>query len=424
MESGAEPLSNDLRDRFPVLHLLDGMRIALQFPQLLLATAAVLILGLGQWAIDRLPFAPRVENSAWAWEEPLVTTTDGSSAAASCVRLLAAPYRSVAEPAVGLLRLQNSWSSAAYFWTRLLWGVTVWAFFGAAISRVAAVSFAVDRTIGPVTAAKFAGRRFLSLLTAPLLPVGGLLVLWLLLTVGGWIGEIPQAGPVIVGVFWFLALAVGFVAALIVVGLFTSWPLMAPTISTEDSDAFDGFSRSFGYVFSRPRQWIGVFLASVIYGTVCVAVVLGLALLVVHLAVWGVSSGMNARDLSAMTADSPFPVFFESNPDNEATTSSAAVSLTQFWLSAASLLIHGFAASLFWTLATIGYFLLRKSDDATALDEVFLTEEDEPDDLLPLVGVAGSEQPVIERPLEKDPGGSSDGEETKQQREPERAEDE
>ena len=39
-------------------------------------------------------------------------------------------------------------------------------------------------------------------------------------------------------------------------------------------------------------------------------------------------------------------------------------------------------------LAFLGHqrsFLLRKADDATALDEVFLTDEPEPDDLLPLV---------------------------------------
>jgi hypothetical protein len=69
------------------------------------------------------------------------------------------------------------------------------------------------------------------------------------------------------------------------------------------------------------------------------------------------------------------------------------------WLSALSLLLVGFVFSYFWTASTIIYFLLRKSDDATELDEVYRPEEEERDDLLPLVGVAASGQPPIERPL-------------------------
>jgi hypothetical protein len=314
------------------------------------------------------------------------------------VNLFAAPYRSVAEPAVGLLRLEQEWAPAAYHWTRLLWALAVWALFGAAITRLAAVSFAADRTLGLKTVSLFAGRRFLSYFTAPLLPVAGIAFLWLLLMLGGLIGAIPSAGPYLVGIFWFLALAVGFVAALILVGVLGGWPLMAPAISTEDSDAFDGFSRSFSYVFSRTRQWATLIVAAAAYGILLTAAVAALAWLVVHLTVWGIAAGMSLTDAGALTADSPLSkggAVSEDVPDS-------AASFAQFWLNAASLVVHGFAASLFWTLATVSYFLLRQSDDATSLDEVYLNPEDEPDDLLPLVGVAASEQPVIERPLEKD----------------------
>jgi hypothetical protein len=66
------------------------------------------------------------------------------------------------------------------------------------------------------------------------------------------------------------------------------------------------------------------------------------------------------------------------------------------------LLIAGFVASYFWTASTVIYLLLRQVDDATDFHEVAVPEEKETDDLLPLVGVAASEQPVIERPAQGD----------------------
>jgi hypothetical protein len=66
------------------------------------------------------------------------------------------------------------------------------------------------------------------------------------------------------------------------------------------------------------------------------------------------------------------------------------------------LLVSGFLASYFWTAITVIYLLLRQVDDATDFHEVSLPDEKETDELLPLVGVAASEQPLIERPPEGD----------------------
>ena len=41
-------------------------------------------------------------------------------------------------------------------------------------------------------------------------------------------------------------------------------------------------------------------------------------------------------------------------------------------------------------MATLIYFLLRHDVDGNSFDEVFLEEEQEPDDLLPLVGLAAT----------------------------------
>jgi hypothetical protein len=52
--------------------------------------------------------------------------------------------------------------------------------------------------------------------------------------------------------------------------------------------------------------------------------------------------------------------------------------MVAFWLYLVFLLIVGFGYSLFWSLMTIIYFLLRRDVDAAELDEVYL-EEDEHD---------------------------------------------
>ncbi len=405
-----------LSERFPVWNVLRGFRIAVHIPHVLLASFAVLILATGQRGIDVLPFAPQETATHWPWNTASQASgtslgTWGQAQASSAWQLLTLPYRSVAAPAVQLMTTGNTLTSAAYHWTHLLWALVVWGFFGGAISRMSAINFATDRGVGVKTATRYARRRFLSFFSAPLLPIAGILVLWIVLLVGGLIGRIPSAGPFFVGIFWVVALIVGLVVALIAVGLFAGWPLMSPTIATEDSDAFDGFSRSFSYVFSRPRQGFGYLLVSVVYGMACVALVALLTTLVIHLAIWGVSSGMGTDEVIVLTAGSPTPDAIVN--DDHFTTPLKAVpkgarAITAFWMNATRVLVQGFAVSLFWSLATIIYFLLRYSDDATSLDEVFLTAADEPEDLLPLVGVASSEQPVVERPLGTESGTPDD----------------
>ncbi|MCH7689226.1 MAG: hypothetical protein IH899_21555 [Planctomycetes bacterium] len=68
----------------------------------------------------------------------------------------------------------------------------------------------------------------------------------------------------------------------------------------------------------------------------------------------------------------------------------------QFW----AILVHGFVYSYFWTSVTIMYFLLRQSEDAVELDVVSLPEDYQSQSELPLVGVAASDQPVVERPAQ------------------------
>src|SRR6185436_225773 len=87
--------------------------------------------------------------------------------------------------------------------------------------------------------------------------------------VGGVAFLIPQIGEIVVGIFFFLALAAGFVITLVILGAAGGFNLMYPTIAVEGSDSFDAISRSFSYVYARPWRMLFYTLVAVLYGALC-----------------------------------------------------------------------------------------------------------------------------------------------------------
>src|SRR5262249_30341303 len=99
-------------------------------------------------------------------------------------------------------------------------------------------------------------------------PLGIFFFLGALLAVGGWVLLYTKyLGPIVLGVFFFLALLAGFVMTLVLLGLFGGFNLMYPTIAVEGSDSFDAISRSFSYVYARPWRLIFYFLVAIAYGS-------------------------------------------------------------------------------------------------------------------------------------------------------------
>ena len=105
------------------------------------------------------------------------------------------------------------------------------------------------------------------------------------------LGRIPFIGPIIIGLFFFLFLAVGFVLMLLVLGILGGFNLLYPTIAVEGADAFDAMSRSFAYVYARPWRLLFYTLVSLIYGVITflfVSFAVYLILLITHtFAGWG-----------------------------------------------------------------------------------------------------------------------------------------
>ena len=366
----------------PWLHLLRAAQLALRVRVVLLALFAVVVFGTGGLVIRWLPFYPghgtdltidRILASSLAdpVARPVPELPQGPQTEEGR-RWLVWPWTTVLTPTIQLFDPQpQSWSQVAAKWTELLWALLVWAIFGGAMARMHAVRFARDDSVSPLTAVRFSSRNGLSYLYGPLLPLLGVGCFALLgIGVGkleAWIGA--GQGTWLMALGW-LPLLGSFVMAALLLLMVLGWPLMVAAISVEGSDGFDGLSRAFGYVMNRP--WYFAFLVSVAIG---IGVLTDLFVFIFlhnsdRLARWslGVSDGVRElRGYSVWTATLPF--------------------------------VHlAVLVSFFWSATTVIYFLLRQSDDGTPLDQVYIPGPAPKAEPLPLVGIAASQQPVIERP--------------------------
>lgn len=265
----------------------------------------------------------------------------------------------------------------------LFWAVALvlWSVFGGAIARIAAVQVARDETMSVRQALSFSGGKVLSFLFAPIIPLIILLVLGALVAIGGLLLYIPYIGPIIVAIFFFLALAAGFVMALLLIGTVAGWPLMYPTVAVEGSDSFDAISRSFSYVFAKPWRLIWYALVALVYGALTylfvrlfIWIVLGLTHFFV--AWWQTTYGTSQWGIMwpAPTYMSfPYAVNFSALNWGEA----AAAGILSFWVYLVIGLLGAYLISYYFSASTIIYYLLRRDVDATEMDDVYMEESDE-----------------------------------------------
>jgi hypothetical protein len=408
----------DWKKTFPWVRLFRVFRTAIDLRMLLLGCVAVVLLSTGDTAMSHLPYAPPREklDTLFGWDErptgvaafarPEATLRNPWQAlltAGADWGVVLRPVRTIVSPVHTILHADSTWRQKSFAWTRLAWVLCVWAVVAGAMCRIAAVEQARDTKITLLSAVKYSLRNFPAYMTATLLPVAGIGLFWILCVVGGWLGRIPLVGPPLLGVLWGLELVFGFVMAMILIGAAAGWPLMYATISTEASDGFDGFSRAYSYVFSRPWHYIGFAAVALAYGAVVVTFVYFVATLVAYLSAAGVYSSLGVTGTNGLLLGAPDSV---GGPGLLTGSPTGSLNVGTFfagmWLQAMGLLTSGFVASYFWTAVTVIYLLLRQVDDATDFHEVAMPEEKETDDLLPLVGVAGSEQPIVERPPEGD----------------------
>jgi hypothetical protein len=266
--------------------------------------------------------------------------------------------------------------------------LAIWALFGGAIHRIAALHFARDEKISMGTAMKFAAGKFLSFYTAPLIPLGISVFIGLFLLAGGFLLG-SWGGGILMGVLFPLAILGGMLIAFLLVGLGGGVGLMYPTIAVESSDSFDAISRSYSYIFGKPWRAAFYALAALVYGVICYLFIRLFAFLVLastHAFVGaGVYGSGEALSPAASRLDMlwPAPTFdhLMSHPCWQALSfwETLGAGLIWFWVMLIAGAVLAFLVSYCASAHTAIYFLLRRTVDATDLDDVFVDEvEGEP----------------------------------------------
>jgi hypothetical protein len=288
----------------------------------------------------------------------------------------------------------------------------VWAIFGGAISRIAAVHVARDEKLSMRQALRFSSGKFLSFVFAPLIPVVIVLAVGLIIAVGGLLLYIPFVGEILVGVFFFLALAAGFVMTLVALGTAGGLNLMYPTIAAEGSDSFDAISRSFSYVYARPWRMLWYTVVAIIYGAftfLFVRLFIYLTLGFAHkfTGLWVARS--IGGEQSMWNAIWPGPTLFHLPYDLNSISLSYGQRVAAFfvalWVFLAISFLGAYLISYYFSSSAIIYALMRREVDATELDDVYVEQsEDEfaepaPVTSTPVVSTPVTTAPVVTPPV-------------------------
>lgn len=262
-----------------------------------------------------------------------------------------------------------------------LWLLIIWAVFGGAIARISAVQVAREEKISVRQAIGFSINKFLSFLSAPLIP---LVIVFVAGSVVALVGMGLMYVTPLLGILMILALIAGFVMTLLLIGTFGGLNLMYPTVAVEGSDSFDAISRSFSYVFAKPWRMLWYTLVAVVYGAltyVFVRFVVYLSLILTHFFVgwWSVRS-----------ADSEYLLWSEMWPKPDfwsmpyqidfmslSTLSCISAVIIAFWVYIIIALMGAFVISFYFSANTIIYYLMRKEVDATEMDDVYVEQKDE-----------------------------------------------
>ena len=268
------------------------------------------------------------------------------------------------------------------------WSVAVWALFGGAIARIAAVYLTYGETLGPVAAIRAAARTWLSAVGAIGLVALATMVVALPLIVAGALLRFDFM-VLLMGMAWIIALLCGAVVAILAIGLAVGWPLMWATSAVERTDAFDAISRGFAYLYQRPLHLLFYVAVASLTGVVAQLAVSAAVVATTTATEWSVALGAGEGRTSDLGFDHNG---VSGDVDSVGEIGAGGI---QFWTSVVQGASTYFPLAYFWPAVTAIYLLLRREIDGTEMTEVVFDEGESLRGLKPLTPSA-SGVPQIE----------------------------
>ncbi len=307
--------------------------------------------------------------------------------------LLGRPLRDVMTPVVQIVSQRESWSETAIAWSRFLVAVLAWSLGGVMLVRMTAADVVRGESLTLAEVSGFGLRHIASLLSAVLISLLWFGVLWGLCVLGGLFAKIPAVGPLVVSLLWFIPLVLGLLMAFVSVGFVAGWPLMVATIGVEDSDGFDGFSHAHGFLTDRPALLAGQAVVGTVVGSLatCLAwIVLAMTLAFAGSSVavgldsltdrgGDVQAAVSVADSTSGMGGAEVPVALmvsETTESGEASDVPFSSTFLVFWVCVAKTLFVGYAASVFWGIATGLYLIVRDSADGIPMTQMWIRSDD------------------------------------------------
>jgi hypothetical protein len=359
----------------PWLLLVKALRVAVLVRVLLLAAAGVWATQWGWWAIEGALLPEGVR--------PLTSITEPAGPPGAGIQIEIQPYDVVREnvwlgPLVHgwawliqpltHLPFSPSWGVAFCFALEGVWVMAVWALFGGAIARIAALYLTRGEMLGPFAALKAATLKWPSTIAAPSFCFAILSVFVLLLLL---VGLLIRVGflAFLAGIAWPIVLALGVIVAVLAIGLLLGWPFMWSTVAAERSDAFDAVSRGYAFSFQRPLHLAFFVAVATLLGVLAqhaIDAIVDGALGAIHETM---RFGAGDENEALLLRDAQVP------PERRARgLAGAGGKLMRFWNAALKSVATSFPVAYLWPAAMGIYLLLRRLIDSTELGEVAFDE--------------------------------------------------
>jgi hypothetical protein len=374
----------------PWLLLVRAARAALLARVIALATVGVLVTQWGWWAIEGalLP-AEGVAPLARLTDHPAAPLLAGSPAPVTMQPFdavdqlgwsgpLIRGWAWAIQPLARLAEANSFWAGVAFV-AAGAWAMAVWALFGGAISRIAALYLARGELLGPIAALKSAAMSWVSTIAAPSFCLGVIALFTALLIAVGFVIRLGLLA-FLAGLLWVPVLLLGVALAVFAIGLVVGWPLMWATIATERTDAFDGVSRGYAFTYQRPLHLVFFVIVATVLGLLAqtaVSLVVGAAFRATH---FGVAAGAGQDYANALLRGVPLP-----EDEELGSLAAAGGAMMRFWSGGLWAIAAAFPMAYLFPAATGIYLLLRRLIDSTELSEVALDEGEPERGLPPLV---------------------------------------
>ncbi len=278
--------------------------------------------------------------------------------------------------------MEHTWYCLFFSFAMLV----IWSWGGGIITRTVAVRFARDQLIPWKDAHSFAKDKMLGgFCFATLLPPFMIAFTMALMFFHGMVLGIPYVGDWLGGLAFVLAIIGGFFAAAVTVGFFAGGPLFWSAVATEGQDGFDAFARGLSCALSKPWKTLIYATIATVFTGICwmainlfVQLAFGLTRAGVGFgtSAWGAWSQTSAEGQAVSKLDLIWPaaspgVFYNAPAFSQL---GGGEWFSGFMIGLYVLIVAGlvwsFLVSMYFTNATVIYFLLRRDVDGTDLEEV------------------------------------------------------